>query len=127
MRISLKDSAKNTRDNLESLTFLLTVELEKSNKIELFLHDGSPNFNDFSQNRNNRFLTDEAASKNRLSKGNFTFLKFWGKISAVKNLHFYNAPSSVTLDELAHISSSFNINPPTKIRRFKEMQDKGTL
>ena len=45
--------------------------------------------------------------------------------SAVKNLHFYNAPSSITLDELAHISQSFCINPPSKIRRFKEMQDKG--
>jgi len=78
---------------------------------EFRLLDGTPNFFDFSQNRNNRFLTDEAASKNRLSK-------------AVKNLHFYNAPSSITLDELAHISQSFCINPPSKIRRFKEMQDK---
>ena len=36
---------------------------------EFRLLDGTPNFFDFSQNRNNRFLTDEAASKNRLSKG----------------------------------------------------------
>ena len=87
-------------------------EIEFSNQVEHLLADGSPDFVDFTPNRNNRFLTDEAASKNRLSK-------------AVKNLHFYNAPSSVTLDELIHISQSFNINPPSKIRRFKEMQDKG--
>ena len=57
----------------------------------------------------------------------FFFSEILSEISAVKNLHFYNAPSSITLDELAHISSSFNINPPTKIRRFKEMQDKGNF
>ena len=76
------------------------------------LRDGSSNFSDFSQNRNNRFLTSEAASKNRLSK-------------PVKNLHFYNAPSSITLDELAQISHSFHIMPPVKIRTFKKIQDKG--
>lgn len=79
---------------------------------EFTLRDGSANFADFSQNRNNRFLTTEAASKNRLSK-------------AVKNLHFYNAPSSITLDELQHISHSFHIMPPIKIRTFKKTQDKG--
>jgi len=91
-----------------------TVEpsvIEFGNVAEYRLLDGTANYADFTQNRNNRFLTDEAASKNRLSK-------------AVKNLHFYNAPSSITLDELTHISSSFCINPPSKIRRFKEMQDK---
>lgn len=75
------------------------------------VRDGSPNFADFTQNRNNRFLTSEAASKNRLSK-------------PVKNLHFYNAPSSITLDELIHISHSFHIMPPIKIRTFKKTQDK---
>lgn len=75
------------------------------------LRDQSPNFADFTQNRNNRFLTSEAASKNRLSK-------------PVKNLHFYNAPSSITLDELIHISHSFQIMPPVKIRPFKKTQDK---
>ena len=78
------------------------------------LRDQSPNFADFTQNRNNRFLTSEAASKNRLSK-------------PVKNLHFYNAPSSITLDELIHISHSFQIMPPVKIRPFKKTQDKGML
>ena len=65
--------------------------VEFSRRAEFNLRDESPNFADFSQNRNNRFLTDEAASKNRLSK-------------AVKSLHFYNAPSSITIEELRRVS-----------------------
>jgi len=75
------------------------------------LRDGSMNFADFSTNRNNRFLTSEAASKNRLSK-------------PVKNLHFYNAPASISIKELEHISHSFHILPPNKLRTFKKSQDK---
>lgn len=108
------------------------------------LRDGSMNFADFSTNRNNRFLTSEtrfikysftkfqnrdlyrvnfdnklnlrtqAASKNRLSK-------------PVKNLHFYNAPASISIKELEHISHSFHILPPNKLRTFKKSQDKGKL
>ena len=63
------------------------TSIEFSRRAEFNLRDESPNFADFTQNRNNRFLTDEAASKNRLSK-------------AVKSLHFYNAPSSITIEEL---------------------------
>lgn len=50
-----------------------TVEpsvIEFGNVAEYRLLDGTANYADFTQNRNNRFLTDEAASKNRLSKGN---------------------------------------------------------
>merc|ERR1712130_17004 len=102
---------------LESIRiFGSKVKIERTNVDfdhgrDFSLRDGSSNFSDFSQNRNNRFLTSEAASKNRLSK-------------PVKNLHFYNAPSSITLDELAQISCSFHIMPPVKIRTFKKIQDK---
>ena len=50
----------------------ITVEysrIEFSRGPEFNLRDQSPNFADYTQDRNNRFLTDEAASKNRLSKG----------------------------------------------------------
>jgi len=87
------------------------TSIEFSRRAEFNLRDESPNFADFTQNRNNRFLTDEAASKNRLSK-------------AVKSLHFYNAPSSITIEELSHISAGFQINPPTRLKPFKKTQDK---
>lgn len=85
--------------------------IDFSRRAEFNLGDESPNFTDFSQNRNNRFLTDEAASKNRLSK-------------AVKSLHFYNAPSSITIEELGCISASFQINPPVRLKPFKKTADK---
>ena len=62
---------------------------------EFRLLDGTPNFFDFSQNRNNRFLTDEAASKNRLSKG-----------TNKKKLHtFFITFSSFSIEKLNFVFS----------------------
>jgi len=62
------------------------------------LPDGNPCWKDFSQSRNNRFLTAEGTSKNRI-------------ISPGKILHFYNAPPDSTTESLNEVMwwSSFSV------------------
>lgn len=55
------------------------------------LEDGSPCWKDFSNSRNNRFMTAEGTSKNRI-------------VSPGKVLHFYNAPPDISNEQLNEVS-----------------------
>ena len=57
------------------------------------LEDGSPCWKDFSNSRNNRFMTAEGTSKNRI-------------VSPGKVLHFYNAPPDISNDQLNEVSQN---------------------
>lgn len=58
------------------------------------LEDGSPCWKDFSNSRNNRFMTAEGTSKNRI-------------VSPGKVLHFYNAPPDITNEQLNEVGVGF--------------------
>ena len=57
------------------------------------MEDGSPCWKDFSNSRNNRFMTAEGTSKNRI-------------VSPGKVLHFYNAPPDISNDQLNEVSQN---------------------
>ena len=58
------------------------------------LPDGTPCWKDFSQSRNNRFLTAEGTSKNRI-------------VAPAKILHFYNGPPDSSDDTVREVSMQY--------------------
>ncbi|XP_019851800.1 PREDICTED: heterogeneous nuclear ribonucleoprotein L-like [Amphimedon queenslandica] len=71
------------------------------------LPDGSPCWKDFSQSRNNRFLTAEGTSKNRI-------------VGPGAIMHFYNSPPDSTEDKLKAVFINVNAPPPKEIRFFSQ-------
>lgn len=60
------------------------------------LSDGTPCWKDFSQSRNNRFLTAEGTSKNRI-------------VAPAKILHFYNGPPDSNDDTIREVRVCYTI------------------
>lgn len=71
------------------------------------LEDGSPCWKDFSNSRNNRFMTAEGTSKNRI-------------VSPGKVLHFYNAPPDITNDQLNELFTKVGVAPPSGVKFFSQ-------
>ena len=71
------------------------------------LPDGNPCWKDFSQSRNNRFLTAEGTSKNRI-------------ICPGKILHFYNAPPDSTTESLNEVFTKVGAQAPLGIKFFSQ-------
>uniref|UniRef100_A0A915L1A5 RRM domain-containing protein n=1 Tax=Romanomermis culicivorax TaxID=13658 RepID=A0A915L1A5_ROMCU len=66
------------------------------------LLDGQPSFKDFTHSRNNRFLTPETASRNRI-------------VYPTNCLHWFNAPSTMTEEKMKEILSANGAPAPTKV------------
>lgn len=77
------------------------------------LTDGTPSFMDFMGNRNNRFTTPEAAQKNRIQP-------------PAKVLHYFNAPPTVSEEQLISIFSSGQVKPPVKIKQFPSKTERSS-
>ncbi|XP_065919723.1 heterogeneous nuclear ribonucleoprotein L-like isoform X2 [Dysidea avara] len=71
------------------------------------LTDGTPCWKDFTQSRNNRFLTAEAVSKNRI-------------IGPSKILHFYNAPPDSSEDTFKQLYTELKVPLHTNIKFFSQ-------
>ncbi|ESN89875.1 hypothetical protein HELRODRAFT_104598 [Helobdella robusta] len=69
------------------------------------LPDGTPSFQDFMGNRNNRFTTPEAASKNRIH-------------SSSKILYFFNAPPGIKDEDLIKVFADHGVKGPKKVKIF---------
>lgn len=74
--------------------------------------DGTPCWKDFTQSRNNRFLTAEAVSKNRI-------------IAPSKILHFYNAPPDSTEDTFKQLFVELKVPVFTSMKFFSQGQPGG--
>jgi heterogeneous nuclear ribonucleoprotein L len=77
------------------------------------LPDGSPSFRDFMGNRNNRFTNPEAASKNRIAP-------------PAKVLHFFNAPHSMTEDDIINIFRSQGCTAPSGVKMFQSKTERSS-
>jgi heterogeneous nuclear ribonucleoprotein L len=71
------------------------------------LADGSPCWKDFSQSRNNRFLTPESTSKNRI-------------VAPAKVLHYYNGPPDSTDETLRELFEKVGASAPDGIKFFTQ-------
>jgi heterogeneous nuclear ribonucleoprotein L len=71
------------------------------------LPDGSPCWKDFSRSRNNRFVTVEGTSKNRV-------------IGPTAILHFYNAPPDAKEETLRDVFAQTSAVPPAQIKFFSQ-------
>lgn len=71
------------------------------------LPDGSPCWKDFSNSRNNRFMTAEGTSKNRI-------------VAPGKIMHFYNAAPDSTEESLKEVFTKSAAKPPTEIKFFSQ-------
>jgi heterogeneous nuclear ribonucleoprotein L len=69
------------------------------------LQDGTPSYIDFTASRNNRFLTEEGGSKNRV-------------IAPTKVLHFYNGPPDTTDTFISQAFSDRRVTPPIAVKVF---------
>ncbi|KAK3774192.1 hypothetical protein RRG08_001327 [Elysia crispata] len=69
------------------------------------LPDGSSSYKDFMGNRNNRFTNPEAAQKNRIQ-------------SPSKVLHFFNAPPSISEEEVFELFENAIGKRPLKMKQF---------
>ncbi|KAJ8044329.1 Heterogeneous nuclear ribonucleoprotein L [Holothuria leucospilota] len=70
------------------------------------LPDGTPAFKDFSKNRNNRFMTEQAAAKNRIQRP--------GTV-----LHFYNAHPESTSETIKELFVNAGAEPPIAVKLFE--------
>ncbi|XP_035695849.1 heterogeneous nuclear ribonucleoprotein L-like isoform X1 [Branchiostoma floridae] len=71
------------------------------------LEDGTSSYTDFTNSKNNRFSTPEAAAKNRIQQPS-------------KVLHFFNAPPDATEESLRQLTfSDAGVPPPTAIKMFQ--------
>ncbi|KAI1302318.1 Heterogeneous nuclear ribonucleoprotein L [Halotydeus destructor] len=77
------------------------------------LFDSSPSFKDYMGNRNNRFTNPEAASKNRISP-------------PAKVLHFFNAPHSMTEEDIMNIFRSQGSPLPNGIKMFQSKTERSS-
>jgi len=77
------------------------------------LIDGTPSFRDFMGNRNNRFTNPEAASKNRIAP-------------PAKVLHFFNAPHSMTEDNIIEIFRSQGCPLPSGVKMFQSKTERSS-
>lgn len=102
--------------------FFFGSELQLSHSKQAFLQDvpnphelpdGTSSFKDFMGNRNNRFTNPEAASKNRIQ-------------SPAKVLHFFNAPPSITEEELREIFENSCGKQPVRIRQFPSKTERSS-
>jgi heterogeneous nuclear ribonucleoprotein L len=71
------------------------------------LADGTPCWKDFSQSRNNRFLTAEGTSKNRI-------------VAPAKILHFYNGPPDSTDESIRELFDKVGASAPDGIKFFSQ-------
>lgn len=71
------------------------------------LSDGSSCWKDFSQSRNNRFMTAEGTSKNRI-------------VSPGRIMHFYNAPPDSTTETLNELFTKAGAQPPSATKFFSQ-------
>ncbi|XP_041352711.1 heterogeneous nuclear ribonucleoprotein L-like isoform X2 [Gigantopelta aegis] len=77
------------------------------------LPDGSSSFLDCMGNRNNRFTNPEAAQKNRIQAP--------GKV-----LHYFNAPPTLTDDEIRTIMENAEAKPPIKFKQFPSKSERSS-
>jgi heterogeneous nuclear ribonucleoprotein L len=77
------------------------------------LPDGTPSFKDFSSSRQQRFSTPEQASRNRL-------------VYPTAQLHWYNAPTSMTEERLKKLFDEKNAPVPEKVIIFNTKSDRST-
>jgi len=77
------------------------------------LPDGTPSFQDYMGNRNNRFTNPEAAQKNRIQV-------------PTRILHYFNAPPQLTEDDLNNIFKETGAKPPSKIKQFPSKTDRSS-
>lgn len=77
------------------------------------LHDGTPSYKDYSNCRNNRYSTNETASKNK-------------PVAPANVLHWFNAPPGFTEQEVAELFLNAGAKAPTKVKVFQKKSDKST-
>lgn len=73
----------------------------------------SPQYSDFMGNRNNRFTNPEAAGKNRIAP-------------PAKVLHFFNAPHSMTEDDIISIFRSQAVPLPSGVKMFQSKTERSS-
>jgi len=77
------------------------------------LADGSPTQADYTNSRNNRFITTEQAAKNRIQNPS-------------KVLHYYNAPVNFDEEQVKKICTELEITPPSKFVPFKSKTERSS-
>jgi len=77
------------------------------------LPDGSPSFVDFMGSRNNRFTNPDAAAKNRINP-------------PFKTVHYFNAPASLTEDQIRQLFIDADTKPPSKVKIFPSKSEKSS-
>ncbi|XP_072023987.1 heterogeneous nuclear ribonucleoprotein L-like isoform X2 [Amphiura filiformis] len=75
------------------------------------LPDGTPSFMDYSQSRNNRFTTSQAASKNRIHQPS-------------KVLHFFNAHPESTAETIKQIFLNVGVDEPVSVKMFESKSER---
>ncbi|CAF0956051.1 unnamed protein product [Brachionus calyciflorus] len=77
------------------------------------LPDGTPSYKDFSNCRNNRYSTNETASKNK-------------PVAPANVLHWFNAPPGFNESDVAELFLNAGAKAPTKVKVFQKKSEKST-
>lgn len=114
-------SAERVIQNLtNSFIFDSKIQIQKSKQAYLQhvqnpseLEDGTTSFKEYMSSRNNRYTNADAASKNRIQP-------------PAKVLHYFNAPPSLTEEEINKLFEDSGAVKPSKIKIFPSKSEKSS-